>query len=157
MSDEMIPKGTYRARAESWDLGFTSSGKEQVGVVCHLIDIGQRIAWYGYFTEKSTPYTIAALRAFGFRGTDLSDLTGLDAEVELVIDHETYEGKTRAKIKFVNTPGGGAILKAPMDDPSKRAFAARMKGAFVAHDKTAPAPAPKPVPYQPADNGDIPF
>jgi hypothetical protein len=143
----MLDAGTYRARAVQWGLGETKAGKEQVAVEFVILDVdgtpGQHITWYGHFSEAALPLTVAALRACGWAGLDLSVLEGLDTnEVELVIEHDTYEGKTNAKVRFVNVPRtGGALLKAPLDDAKKKAFAARMRGAIAAMEQGASKPA----------------
>ena len=61
----MLADGTYRARAIEGALGFTKGDKEQAAI---LLDVsegeaeGQRITWFGYFTEKTTDRTMEALR-----------------------------------------------------------------------------------------------
>lgn len=90
---------------------------------------------------KGAQTTIEALRACGWSGDDLADLHGLDAnEVELVIDHETYQGETHPKVKFVNRPSGLG-LKAPMTLEQARAFAARMKGDVLMASRRIQPPA----------------
>lgn len=132
----MIEAGTYRARALTAALGETKAGNEQVGVQLELLDHeGQSITWYGYFTEKTTEGTFKALRTLGWQGTDLSDLTGVDAnEVQIVVERETYEGKERARVRWINGTGGLAMANALPPDKAK-AFAARMKGQVLAYDK----------------------
>ncbi len=134
----MIEAGTYRARGLTAALGETKNGNEQVGVQLELLDHeGQSITWYGYFTEKTTDSTLKALRTLGWQGSDLSDLTGVDAnEVQIVIERETYEGKERARVRWINSTGGLAMQSQLAPDKAK-AFAARMKGAVVAFDKSA--------------------
>lgn len=136
----------YRARATLWDLGETSTGKEQVAVEFVILTEGadvERITWFGYFTEDTVDRTIESLRICGWTGTDLAELQGLEAnEVELVIEDDTYEGKTRAKVRWVNKPGGLA-LKAPLSGERKKAFAATMRDRVKAFDASAGAPKPK--------------
>jgi hypothetical protein len=136
----------YAARAKEWGLGETDTGKEQIAVQFEILtpdaDI-RRITWFGYFTEKTMERTIQSLRYCGWQGDDLSNLSDLDLnEVELVIDDETYEGKTRTKVKWVNR-GGGLALKAPMDAVRKKAFAASMRANIKAIDAGA-SPNPRP-------------
>ena len=135
--------GTFRARAVqgSATLGFTSGGKEQVGVQFQILegeDTGKHITWYGFFTDKSTERTIESLRHMGWQGDDLSDLSTVgdrDApDVLLVIEDELddRDGTMRSRVRWVNRMGSGVAIKDKMDDAQARAFAARMKGAAVA-------------------------
>jgi hypothetical protein len=135
--DGLIPdQTTVRAKALTADLGYTSNDREQVAVQFKIIDgeyAGRTLTWYGYFGDetkgKKTPteITIAALRACGWIGDDITNLEGIDREeVELVIVVDTYQGKTSNKVRWVNKPGGGLALKARMDDKQRKAFAARM-------------------------------
>jgi hypothetical protein len=154
----MLDAGTYRAHAIEAALGETDSGKEQIAVRFKLLDVeGQEITWYGYFTEKSTEITLKALRTAGWKGSDLMDLSDLCApdstpEVYIVVEHETYEGKTSAKVKWVNGAGGLALKKA-LDPNKAKTFAARMRGQIAAFDRSAGTPKPAPARQQPDDDG----
>jgi hypothetical protein len=135
----MIEPGTYAAKALEAGLGVTSTGKEQVAVQFELAD-SQRITWYGYFTDKTRKGTFEALRACGWVGDNLADMTGItENEVELVIQHEPDQnGTARARVRWVNRPGGGGLAMAkPMDAASAAAFAESMRGAVVAHEAEA--------------------
>lgn len=173
MTTELIPAGTYRARARggSWGLGVTSTGKEQVGVLFDLLDLeGRSIPYYGYFTEKTFDRTIESLRLMGWQGSDLTELNtaaaGLDTnEVNLVIEHEAYEGVVSAKVKWVNALGGGAILQQRLEGDQLKSFAQRMKAQILASaagkppaangaKRATPPRQPEPPPHTDAD---IPF
>ncbi len=154
----MIDAGTYRAKAVSAALGNTSTGKEQLGIEFELMDVdgvaGPHITYYGYFTDAALEFTVKALRACGWKGTDLTDLAGLtDNEVSLVIAHEEYEGKVTAKVQWVNAPGGLA-MKSQLDPD-----AAKMKGRIAALGTTSarqirePKP-PKSQNSEPPPHGD---
>jgi hypothetical protein len=163
----MLAEGVYRGRAKSWDLGETSTGKEQVAVEFQFTSDGfttERRTWYGYFTDKTLDRTIESLRAMGWTGTDLSNLEGLDAnEVELVVGHEPEvdengnpTGQVRERIRWVNAIGGGLGLRAPLNEAKKKEFAARMKGAIVAFDQRGgrrQASSAAPQPQRAAANG----
>ncbi len=136
---QIIEAGTYRAKAVEGALGETSTGKEQVAVVFDLLDAGQKITWYGYFTDKTLESTFKALRTAGWRGQDLSDLSDLSRqdtpEVNLVVEHEDdKEGQPRARVRWVNSTNGVG-LKAALAPDKAKAFAARMKGAVAAFDR----------------------
>lgn len=150
----MLDAGTYRAQAIEAALGETDSGKEQIAVRFRLLDVeGQEITWYGYFTDKTLETTFKALRTAGWKGQDLSDLSDLcggeTPEVNLVVEHETYENpqtgesKTRARVRWVNGTGGLALKKA-LDPNKAKSFAARMKGKLATFDRTSGTPKPQP-------------
>lgn len=158
----MISQGTYRARPKSATLSVSGSGKEQVSVVFDLLDPGfegQTLQWWGYFSsDKAVEIAVKALRTCGWQGNDLQDLTSVDpeCEVELVVELEEYEGKTRPKVKWVNAPGGPTAP--PLEAQKAKAFAASMKARIAALEGGAPrtttrkpAPAPKPA------DADVPF
>ncbi len=114
--------------------GVTNNGKNQVVVNFEILDgedAGQTIAWFGYFaTEKNAKKTIESLRACGFKGDDLAACGDqvLEQRVSLVVEHEEYEGKVKAKVAWVNSTGGGGFkLEKPMADGERRKFAASMK------------------------------
>ena len=139
----MIAPGTYAARAVSAGLGETRAGKPQIAVEFDT-GVDGRITWFGYFTDKSQERTLQSLRYCGWDGSDLTDMSGIDSnDVELVIEHETYEGKTRARVQWVNKIGGIG-LKSKMAPDKAAAFAAQTKGAILAYDQKAPVDKNKP-------------
>jgi hypothetical protein len=146
----VIEEGTYRAKSRRAQLGMTGTGKEQVGIEWLLLDgTDRRITSYHYFSsDKAIEISMEALRNAGFRGMDLSDLSSLTdredtptPECELVIVHEEYNGKTSAKVRFVNA-GGGLAMANPLDQSQAKAFAARMRGAIAAFDSERGKPQP---------------
>jgi hypothetical protein len=143
----MISAGTHRAVVGEGMLGKTGTGKEQVAVSLEVLDsvtdASEQMAWYGYFTDAAAEYTIKALRTMGWTGDDLADLSSIKgAEVAVVVEHEEYEGKTRAKVRWINPvgSGSGAILKEQMSEAEAKSFAAKMKGRIRAFDKLAGQP-----------------
>lgn len=134
-----IPKGRYRARAmrtENDGLGNSSNkGTPQVVLVFKLLEEdfhGETLPWIGYLTDATEERTLESLRICGWKNDDLSDLDGVcDNDVELVVDHERYEGKLRAKVQFVNRIGGFK-QKAPMSQDAAKAFAAKMRDKAAA-------------------------
>ena len=156
----MIDIGRYRARAIEWQLGIAETGTEQVAVSFEITEEGpfssHTITWFGFFTEKTSERTIKSLLVCGWKGDDLTDLSGLDRnEVELVVEHEVHNNERRAKVKWVNRPGaGGFAMKTPMNDAQKKILAAKMKGLVLALKKdTAPA---RLVPSQPRADDSYP-
>jgi hypothetical protein len=144
---DLIPQGTYEAVAYALDteeFGRTfaqfgeskNKGTPQVVVNLEIVtegeQAGRRIAWIGYFTDNTTQRTVESLRYMGFQGTDLAAAITqkLDRKVQIVVEHEEYDGKWRAKVVWVNRAGGGAFrLTEPMSKSALGRFAAQMKGA----------------------------
>lgn len=155
-----LDKGTYRARAVKWVIGEASTKTPQIGIefrVEHDDGSFDSITSYRYFTDGALEYTVADLRALGWQGVDLLELAdnggGLDTnEVELVLDWEAHNGKTRLKVKYINA-GGGVAMKNAMNGDAVKAFAASMRGkiAAISPPKPGGAPAPrsngKPAPF----------
>lgn len=127
----MIQPGKYRARAVEGDYGVAQTGTEQVAILFELLDTGEQITWYGYLSDRAADRTIESLITCGV--TDLQTLAGLGSEeVELDIEHDTYNGTTRARVKWVNRLGSGGVgLKNRMTDGQKASFAARFQGTFL--------------------------
>lgn len=160
-----VPADTYRARAVAGALSKTSKGNPQIAIEFELLDggylsqfeaaIGQRITWYGYFTDRTTEGTFAALRTCGWATDDLDDLTGIDAnEVDLVLVEEAdLQGFPRIRAKWINAIDGsgrrgGIAVKQRMDENEARSFSEMMRG--YALQSRGPAPAAAPAPAAPA-------
>ena|ERR1051326_2108102 len=133
--DSEIANGRYRARPVSWALGRTSTGKEQVAVEFELMDadgvVGPHITWFGYFTDDTWERTVESLRHCGWQGDDLSELSGLDQEVSVVIENEEYKGKRYPKVRWVNAPGSGLALKEQLSPQEAKEFASSMRGRIL--------------------------
>lgn len=152
----MIEPGTYKGIVQSYALGGLDNGKEHVAVVFVLPELGaQTLTWYGYLhTEKIFPHTIKALKALGWKGADISDLSSIaDAEASLVVENEEYNGVVSPRIKWVNRPGGVALQ--PADAVEAKKFAASIKARIVALDQS-PKVSGKPKPKAKVES-DIPF
>jgi hypothetical protein len=150
----VIPAGKYIGTPVSAALGLTSSGKEQIAIQFEFLDpAGERLTWYGFFTDAAFDRTIESLRACGWTGSSLDEFAGeklpagVDHQVELVVQHEEYQGKTQVRIAFVNSIGAGLALKSAMSHDQARSFAAKMKGRIAAlSGGVPPAARPKAVP-----------
>ncbi len=133
---DLLPKGTYAARAVEAALGKTRKGGEQVAVLFEIVDgdaAGRRITWYGYFTDKTVDRTLESLEHCGWAGASIQDLSGVTArEVAIVVDHEEdLEGVLRAKVRWVNSQGGLA-MKEKLDLGGMNALDQRLKGKMLA-------------------------
>jgi len=132
----VINAGIYNGRAQSVQWGRTSKGAEQVALEFRIVEgdpeaIGQTVVWFGFFTDKTWERTMESLRYCGWKGDDLSAIRveDLDQLVELVVEHDEYQGDINARVAWVNRPGGGGRLKLKdqLSPDEVRAFAARMK------------------------------
>lgn len=158
---DLIPQGYYRAVAvpvhtddgEVWvQFGETKDGSPQVAVQFAILDgphAGRRCTWFGFFTEKSIKRTIESLRFCGFKGDDLAKLPfqPISQEVSITVEHNEWDGKTSARVAWVNAPGGGGVkLEKPMSKDQLRLFGAKLKGHVkqVAEVSGSAAEAPQP-------------
>ena len=92
------------------------------------------LRWYGFFTKDSAKRTVESLRYMGLKGTDLAAVQTqeLDQIVSVKVEHNEWDGKTFARIGFVNAPGGGVVkLAKPMGMDSLRQFAAMMRDSLA--------------------------
>lgn len=132
--------GTYKAQAIDCALATAGNGTEQIAVLFDRIDeneerTGETITWYGYFTDGAIERTVESLRYMGWTGADLMDFAnGLPPTcenfVEIVVEDEKDDrtGKVRAKVKWVNQRGRGAIaVRSRMDETAAKTFSASLK------------------------------
>ena len=137
---------------------LTKSGQKQTPCVAVVFEdeVGDTITYWGYLTDAALEYTMKSLAAMGWDSAKhdgrIDTLDGTDLlvghKVEIVVDEEEYDGKVRAKVKFVNEIGGG--LGERMDPAEASSFAAELRKKILAmggpKPSTRPAPARKPEP-----------
>lgn len=133
----MIDAGRYTGRVTGYAFGETGNGDDQLGISVELFDEHQRslgeYTWYGYFhTEKSFAQTMKTLKVgLGWQGDDVTNLDEVvGVEVSGVIAHETYEGETKARLAFINAPGGVAIAK-PLDEGRKASLRDKVRARIL--------------------------
>lgn len=156
-----------KAYAISTEQGMAKNGTEQIAVTFQIVDEdedgtrgplhGQRRVWYGFFTEKAADRTLESLQHCGWSSDELKDIINLDDEgcrralpnvVELVIENETYNGRTVEKVRWVNAIGEGrSAIKNKADDKEVQSLSARMKSRAAALRAA----------NKPAKKNDIPF
>lgn len=175
MQDNYINKaGRYRMRAKRPGNGyFGEDGPNAtpfIRVPAFCIDDGDQdgkeAVWRGYLTEKAMDRTIEALaKAFPEWDGDLASLEngsfsfeGL--ECEFVIESETWEGKQRLKVKWLNSIHGGGGKK--MDESKIKSLVSKLNGRAKAIAKSARAgearaTAPTSATTEPDEGDDIPF
>lgn len=147
-----IGNGRHVAVARAWEFGEASTGKAQVGVEFEILegeDAGEFITWYGFFTDDTEQRTLEALRYAGWQGDDLLDLKGMGTRrVVLIVEEESYQGKTHSRVRWVNRFGGNGVRMAKaMAEQDRRMLAARLRSVAASigvlpPDKELPAPTP---------------
>lgn len=109
-----------------------------------------KITWYGGFsTDKATEYTLKTLQKCGGTGFDLNAMKLTPAPLRILVEEDTYNGKTRQKVKAVSAGGGKAVDPAAAKSASA-ALAARIKAAQSRLSGTEP-------PMFAADDEDVSF
>lgn len=103
---ELHPIGTFND-VEILDHGFDESPEKNTPFfwVSYKTEIGNLTGRF-YLTDRTVEYTIQKIEAMGFNGDSLAELadgTALAGNLcQITVEHETYEGNTRARVGFVN-------------------------------------------------------
>lgn len=169
----MIANREGRFKATILDHGVAESGPNHLAtLVCRYrlvselsgaewapVDDDMEITGYHYMEKRDgsvNQTTIDMLkRAFGWDGRDpfwLQDADMGELVVQVSLAAETYNGKTRLKVQYVDAEDsvGGTVPKA--DDAARRSISTRLGAKFRALAGSAPAPAakasPRPAPGQ---------
>jgi len=155
----LTPTGTFEAVAVPVEaeglkayvhFGETSTGKYFASVRCRLMTgeaAGAEEVWTGYLTDSTIERTIKALRAFGFKGDDLSAAQDqeLTNRVEVVIEHEEYKERTYARIRWVNDLGSRRFKA--LDRSKLRTLGGELRERVASVDaQAAQSSAPPPAP-----------
>lgn len=105
--------GSFMARALEGAAGYTSNGTKQVAILFEILEgpyAGKSFQWNGYFTDNAKQATFDALFSLGWDGRDFVAFTGITTnEVPVTLEEDTYEGKTRIRVGWVNRQGGIAV------------------------------------------------
>ena len=153
MSDAFDPKpGNYMGKAVkgSEQYGESPNGNPELLLQVIIPELaspefpaGRTFTTVLYFSAEAAPYSIPRLRALGWKGNDLSDLSGIDEnEVQINVAWPVDPGDGKAKLKVQIGSGAGTFSTKKPVDP--KAFAARV-GAIAGLPQSAPAQsAPKP-------------
>ena len=131
-----IPAGNYRAVAVagSEQYGQTKNGNDQVVLSMTLLDIGEQVSVFLYFSDAAAPHSIKRLRRAGWSGDDLSSLVGLGStECEVTVKYEEYNGEQKMRAEI--SSGGTITLETQLDDKAKKAFGAKFRDLAKATPK----------------------
>lgn len=164
----LLPEANYEAVIDTFGLSESKAGAPQFAVSFKITEEGphkgKNIMWFGSLKEgKPMDITIKSLTVMGMKSDDLDDKNLLDKStpVQLVIRHETWDGKTNARVKFINKIGGGSFKA--IGDGAKVSLSLKDKirasQARLAQEGNADASANVPVAGAPppAADDDIPF
>lgn len=129
-----LKAGTYRVKAVDHKFSKTKTGTDNIIVLLEVVDgehEGQRIVWYGYFTSKTTEFTIEALKLLGWDGEDLTTLDGLGEGVAeaVVINSTDQNGNPKLEVRYINAIGGGGgklRVKNVVEGDDLKALAAKL-------------------------------
>lgn len=107
MPYEMHPAGDFRAQILDHGFSESTTGTPQFTTVFET-EHG-RITGFFALTDKAAEHTLKKIRAMGYEGDDLSDLEDGDVlrgcYCTIQVVHEPYNGRTTAKVGFVNPDG----------------------------------------------------
>lgn len=127
--------GKFRAKPLDWGIDKTKEGLPQVKVLFTYlqkndagVDENRELTWFGSFKGGALERTMETLENLGLR-TKPSDLeSGRDGkaldeltEIEIVVEHRSYNGTTKAGIAWVN--GGSRKLSDLEPGEAKALFA----------------------------------
>ena len=150
----MLLPGTYRARAIDWGLGTTAS-KSTPYTWVKLAVGNEEIDWQGWLSDRSVERTFEALRKLGWTGDDVAVIDALPTEVEIVIEHEEYQGRQFPRVRWINRIGERTRPAMTMQDARALADSLRARARAVPVEaQPAPVPAAQPPPIS---DDDIPF
>lgn len=144
----MITPGQYDMKCIDIGLSETKGGdgresKPQVACIMQVVGgefNGTDVPWYGFFTEKTEKGTLLALRALGWKGTDLLKLEsclGNVASCKVEVEND-LEGTPRARVRFI----GGGLQVTKMAPDKAAAFALAMQSK-IAPEASGAAPEKK--------------
>lgn len=140
-NNNLHPTGWHMGRITDHGFSEASTGADQL-FVAFQTDHGL-ITAYMQLSDKVTKtgktiieYTVDKLRACGFKGSSFGELEdgtalrGNEALVEVI--HDTYEGKTTAKVNWIRDPNSSGVTRSASAAKSATRFDAVLKAAGVA-------------------------
>lgn len=142
----------FTAYAIGTEVGTAKNGTDQIAVRfrIHNEDAdgrqgprhGDSVVWYGFFTPAAEERTLESLKYCGWASDDLTDIAFLDEDachralpkyVQLVIENETYEGRTQEKVRWVNSlEENRSMVKQRASDSGVAALSARLRSKAAA-------------------------
>jgi hypothetical protein len=154
---------TIAGRAKSAVLTETKQNREYIAIDFETVDEPKRVyQWRGFFGEdygrdnlSTTQRTFAQLRACGWKGNDVTDLSSvIGVPCDITLKAEEYNGVTTVKVSFINVLGEGGFKAKPIEAAKGKSFA-RSLAAQAAQIK-APVPRADSHPNAPGNNSGPP-
>lgn len=147
----MLQPGTYTGKLTDYGITQTQAGKPQLKCTFEIIQGAETflISWFGSFNAgKAQEMTIKTLcgvldlfaepneiehylATIAEKGV-ASELLNQEKEYALVIEHDTYNGKTRPKIKWINNTGTAQKFDRIAQTEAKKMFSGLNLGGTVA-------------------------
>jgi hypothetical protein len=133
----LIPEGDYRVKCVAAKIGWAGTNSEQIGLRLKITEgqhEGTMLTYYGFFSDKTEEHTMKAMRALGFAGDDVSNLSSMyNDEAIAVVIHEADSGpngtgEMRARVRWIN--GSDVSMSKVMNTSELASFANRMRGRF---------------------------
>jgi len=148
MPHELHPAGRFLGTITDHGFSDTKAGSDQLFMNIENEDNpDNRIIAFLALTDAAIKWTISKLRAAGYRGYHFGDLADgkllRGNRISYTVKHEEYDGKTSAKVGWINNPEDSAI---------KRSETAKANSARFDDQLKAMPPTP-----EPEDDKDIPF
>jgi hypothetical protein len=119
-NENLHPEGKgFRGTITGHGVSEAKSGAQQIFVQIQNSEVpDQRITAFMSMAETVTStgrsvidYTVEKLRRCGWKGFSLSEIEAgemlVGNEIIYEVEHEVFEGKTRAKVGWINDPAGG--------------------------------------------------
>ena len=127
--------GTYIAKVvPKWDSWFGESGEKKTPYINLTLEVDEgpesesEISFFGYLSDKAVDHTLKniALAFPGWKGIhDIDSL--INRQCEIVVEEDTYNGKSKMVVRYVNVIGGGS-RSSGMDADKTKSLIARLQG-----------------------------
>jgi hypothetical protein len=163
---DLHPAGQFEGTIVDHGISEAKTGTPQVFLKIESSKGGRTIYAYLALTDNAVEFTVIKLRNAGFTGSSFAELEDgslLKGNViDYKVEHEVYNGQTRAKVGWIGDPNGGAKRSVEAAQNARRFDAALRANPALAQPATSrtsqPAIPPGPAPAADlADAGDIPF
>ncbi len=160
----MIAQGRYPARAVDHEFGVTpTKGTRFIRIKFEILDgehRGQITHWDGWFTEKTLERTLDSMENCGWDGGSIGSPVGIGSKgCEIQVEHEENEGRTYAKVAWVNRQGGGKLKEdMRMDERDQANLDSEFRASLLERRQkngngSRPAQRPAPRAQQPQSRG----
>ena len=118
---KLIEPGHYVGKIVDYGIPETQKEYPQVAVTFEIetTEGVRRITWFGSLHPNAQKYTIDQLLYCGLQGNSLASMAdgvqsgalNLDLELDLKVEHNTYNDKTTHRVSFINPLGGRGFKK----------------------------------------------